>query len=258
MPALIVCPKCNRKLRVPENLMGKKVKCPSCGTAFTAAEAEEDLPTAPLIEEKEAPPSPRRKPAPSPPDEEFEEESPKVRRRPAPPPPEEEEEETETDDEEVRPRRRRPVEEEEEEDPEEDERRRRKRRLRSRARSAVAGPAIALLVVGGLSLALNVVELILIIAGVNVLGGEGGPLGAPQDAQAYKFGRVGGVIFGICWSGIILSAGFKMKNLQGYGYAKAGSILAMLPCYACCLLGLPFGIWSLVVLNKPEVKKAFR
>ena len=26
---------------------------------------------------------------------------------------------------------------------------------------------------------------------------------------------------------------------------------------ACCLLGVPFGIWALVVLNKPEVKAQF-
>jgi predicted Zn finger-like uncharacterized protein len=35
-------------------------------------------------------------------------------------------------------------------------------------------------------------------------------------------------------------------------------ILAMIPCVNCCILGLPFGIWGLVVLNKPEVKDAFR
>jgi hypothetical protein len=49
-----------------------------------------------------------------------------------------------------------------------------------------------------------------------------------------------------------------MKQLKNYGLAMTGSIIAMLPCSVCCLLGLPFGIWSLVVLNNPEVKEAFR
>jgi len=36
------------------------------------------------------------------------------------------------------------------------------------------------------------------------------------------------------------------------------SILAMVPCISpCCLLGIPIGIWALVVLMKPEVQQAF-
>ncbi len=34
---------------------------------------------------------------------------------------------------------------------------------------------------------------------------------------------------------------------------------AMIPCVSpCCLLGLPLGIWALIVLVKPEVKAAFQ
>src|SRR4051794_3338553 len=36
MPEIISCPDCDRKLRVPEDLLGKKVKCPGCGITFTA------------------------------------------------------------------------------------------------------------------------------------------------------------------------------------------------------------------------------
>jgi hypothetical protein len=36
------------------------------------------------------------------------------------------------------------------------------------------------------------------------------------------------------------------------------SILALAPCISpCCLVGLPIGIWALVVLSKPEVKSSF-
>ena len=35
------------------------------------------------------------------------------------------------------------------------------------------------------------------------------------------------------------------------------TIVAMLPCSCVCLGGLPIGIWSLVVLNKPEVRGQF-
>ena len=58
---------------------------------------------------------------------------------------------------------------------------------------------------------------------------------------------------------IIILGALKMKNLQSYGLAMAASILAMVPCLsACCPIGLPIGIWALIVLNNPEVKAAFR
>ncbi|HZT82466.1 MAG TPA: MJ0042-type zinc finger domain-containing protein [Gemmataceae bacterium] len=36
MPSVISCPKCERKLRVPDDLLGTDVKCPTCGETFTA------------------------------------------------------------------------------------------------------------------------------------------------------------------------------------------------------------------------------
>jgi hypothetical protein len=38
----------------------------------------------------------------------------------------------------------------------------------------------------------------------------------------------------------------------------AAAIVALIPCFSpCCLIGLPIGIWALVVLSKPEVKSQF-
>ena len=36
MPTVVNCPACERKLKVPETLLGKKVKCPMCGTLSSA------------------------------------------------------------------------------------------------------------------------------------------------------------------------------------------------------------------------------
>jgi hypothetical protein len=72
---------------------------------------------------------------------------------------------------------------------------------------------------------------------------------------AFLFPRA---ILSACFAALILIGGIKMKQLQGYGLAMAGCILAMLPCGNClCCIGLPLGIWGLVVLNRPEVKDAF-
>ena len=35
-PTVVQCPGCNKRLRVPANVAGKKVKCPECGNAFVA------------------------------------------------------------------------------------------------------------------------------------------------------------------------------------------------------------------------------
>ena len=57
---------------------------------------------------------------------------------------------------------------------------------------------------------------------------------------------------------IAIAGARKMLRLESYGMALAASILMMLPWASpCCLLGLPFGIWAVTVLNRPEVREAF-
>lgn len=35
------------------------------------------------------------------------------------------------------------------------------------------------------------------------------------------------------------------------------AILALLPCSLVCIIGIPVGVWALVVLLNPEVREAF-
>jgi hypothetical protein len=70
---------------------------------------------------------------------------------------------------------------------------------------------------------------------------------------------VGGAALTILVSILIFLGARKMQSLQSYGWAMTSAILSMLPCLSpCCLIGLPMGIWALVVLISPEVKAAFR
>jgi len=57
---------------------------------------------------------------------------------------------------------------------------------------------------------------------------------------------------------VILMGGLKMKNLESRGFALTAALLAIVPCWGCCLTGIPFGIWAFVVLLNDEVKEAFR
>ncbi len=60
-------------------------------------------------------------------------------------------------------------------------------------------------------------------------------------------------------SALILYGAFKMQRLENHAMAVLASILALLPCTSpCCVLGLPLGIWALIVLYRPGVKEAFR
>jgi hypothetical protein len=65
------------------------------------------------------------------------------------------------------------------------------------------------------------------------------------------------VALGIFWGVVLLIGGLRMKRLENFGLAMTACILAILPLNCCCLLGVPFGIWGLVALFKPEVKDAF-
>jgi predicted Zn finger-like uncharacterized protein len=226
MPEQISCPSCGATLRVPETLLGKNVKCPKCQNTFraeTQAAAEPEEP-----EERVA-----REPAPA---------RASSRRRQAPP--------EDYDDEGPPP---------EDEDEDEDRPRRRRRRGSSAAASAVAGPAIALMVVAGLAIALSLLGLLLNMLGVGMAAAGPGPRGgaAQGDFAANAVTGIGSSIFGLCYWSFVLIGAVKMKSLSSYGLAMASCIVAMLPCSVCCLLGLPFGIWGLVMINKPEVKEAF-
>ena len=44
MQNTIPCPSCRRELRVPDQLIGKLVKCPACATTFTASASEPSPP----------------------------------------------------------------------------------------------------------------------------------------------------------------------------------------------------------------------
>ena len=125
------------------------------------------------------------------------------------------------------------------------------------AAARVSGPATALMVTG-------IVGLVLQLLGVlgNLLQvGVGAAANRPDAIEQVASGTVGlgmGVI-AIGLSVLVIVGASRMKNLENYGLSMTAAIVAMIPCIGpCCLIGLPFGIWALVVLNDPQVRGAFR
>jgi hypothetical protein len=119
--------------------------------------------------------------------------------------------------------------------------------------SKVKGPALGLIILGGIGVVLGLWGLI--------FGG-----GAPEDVDPQlrefaesieKFSRGLGVL-NILASAFLVWSGLQMKALEGWGVSLAGCILVMTPLAGCtCVIGLPIGIWGLIVLFNAEVKAAF-
>ena len=125
------------------------------------------------------------------------------------------------------------------------------------AAERVKGPAIGLIAVAVLGALLQITSLILHLAGASIMANSRMPNQAWANMFSGTIGVVSGVI-GLLVSGVIFFGAMKMKSLESYGLAMAASIIAMIPCFSpCCLLGLPIGIWAVVILSKPEVKSAF-
>ena len=130
------------------------------------------------------------------------------------------------------------------------------------ARQQVEGPAIGLIITGGLGVLLKLVSLLLNLVGVGASGlsSELGDLGGYDRYMSFMGGRIG-VFFAFVALGVsafVIWAALKMRNLEKRTMAVVASVLAMIPCLGpCCLVGIPIGIWSLVVLMKPEVQQAF-
>jgi GYF domain 2 len=129
----------------------------------------------------------------------------------------------------------------------------------SAASDQVNGPAIGLIVLGALNIVLALARGVMTMLGIGM-----NTLQSSNNADADKvlalistFG-LGFAIVGVLGGIFILFGGIKMRRLESYGLCMAASIIAMIPCLsACCPVGLAIGIWSLVILSKPEVKSAF-
>src|SRR5262245_49792592 len=223
MPTIIRCPSCTRSLALPDDLAGQQVKCPSCETTFTAEAAPAE------------PPLPSRSPLPPLPEGAYGEEPVPPPGLPQAPPPSREERYGRWED--------------------DDDYRVERRASQEEARRAVSAPATALQVVGWLLIAGGI---LVMVCGCVGLAGEMGR-GRPNrnaDAEA----AMGMVIFAmmalayLVLGMLIVMGASRMKRLESYGWGMAASILAIV---SGGILGIAFGIWALVALNRPEVKRAF-
>ncbi len=142
-------------------------------------------------------------------------------------------------------------------------RKRRKRRSggsRQAAKDRLKGPAISLIVVASISLAHRILDLLLVtVFGLAAIPQQQQQFMNNDVAVAQIVGGIVGDIVGIVFGIIVLIGAIKMLQVRSFGLAMTAAVLSVIPlCSPCCCLGIPFGIWALVVLNDESVKSAFQ
>ena len=131
--------------------------------------------------------------------------------------------------------------------------------MQSSVKGKVLAPAIFLTVVGSLGILFSIFNC------ATAMIGEPPPIdpNAPEflrEMQKNAHGPVAVVIQGIfvVVNAVIIFGAVQMMRFQMWPLGLAASILAMVNIgTCCCILGLPGGIWSLVILLQADVKQAF-
>ncbi len=123
----------------------------------------------------------------------------------------------------------------------------------------IKNPAIGLLIIGIFNAATSFLVLVSglfrLVAGIEQL----------PASEAERTGYIIGTVFGygvafigLLISPIIIYGAIQMMSFKKLGLAKMASVLAFIPLISCCfVIGMPVGIWSFMILRKPEVKDYF-
>jgi hypothetical protein len=128
-------------------------------------------------------------------------------------------------------------------------------------------PALFLYIVGTLSLLNHAGGIVMNLMGISTNPfasfQQPPPNETPEMARAREVGMMVGSICGavlfIGFDAVVLYGAYCLQKLRNHSMAMTAGILSCIPiCSPCLVLGIPFGIWTLVVINQPDVKAAFR
>ena len=131
--------------------------------------------------------------------------------------------------------------------------------LREAVKNKVVPPAIFLIVVGVLGVAVTAFNAVFALTAAP----PEIPPDAPEFLKEMQQGSVGAVpaviqSFFVLVNLLIIVGAAMMLTFKSRTMGIVASIAAMVNVGACCcILGLPAGIWSLIILMNPDVKRAF-
>ncbi len=138
--------------------------------------------------------------------------------------------------------------------------RKRGKRKKKKRKHRPTEPGIALAAVG-------IIGFVLVLMSWILRPAEGPPMQF-EGPQAEQQRRIAELVQGpfmtaiylslLAVNSIVAAGGAAMHQGRYYGLAVAASILSIVNIFGCCcLFSTPIGIWSLVVLQRPEVKDSF-
>ncbi|MFN4905316.1 MAG: hypothetical protein ACK5EO_16350 [Planctomycetota bacterium] len=120
-------------------------------------------------------------------------------------------------------------------------------------RRRVSRPGMALMIMGSIA---SVFPAVNIVYFTYHLLTQGLDFGLKQYNPIIPAILVNGVFFMI-WL-LISIGGAKMAFLESYPLARVAALLACIPIITpFIIIGIPFGIWGLILLNDPRVKAAY-
>lgn len=123
----------------------------------------------------------------------------------------------------------------------------------------ILAPGIALIVVGAIGLIASVFNVIFAL----VVEPQVDP-NAPEFVRQMQAGAAGpmtAVIQAVCvfMNLFIIFGGVQMGRVSMWGVALGASIVAMVNFgTCCCVVGIPIGIWSIVILTQEDVRQLFK
>lgn len=130
--------------------------------------------------------------------------------------------------------------------------------------SGNSGTKTQLTIVGCIMMSMGIITLALLLLGLlsNALDGklfEPPPADMlPSERVGHTIGSVGAPLTMIVFQLLASCGGLCMILRKSYSLAVTGAIVSLVPiCGPCLGLSIPFGIWALVLLLRPEVKFAF-
>ena len=221
MPIEFDCTQCGQRLRTPDDTAGKQARCPGCGTLVPIPSQSEPMVGSETSEGSSptASQSPPNQFADPPPVNPYQSSAEAVSHVALSP---------------------------------------------GEARSRLLGPAIGLIVAGLMTVVpivqLTVNSIITFEVTVDQVQAE-----LPDDAETQAMATfvVAATLIVmltvLCTAtALVIGGAIAMLRVRWYWLAKAGTILSFCPCYCCFPIGLPFGIWGLMVLNDVNIRAAFQ
>lgn len=105
---------------------------------------------------------------------------------------------------------------------------------------------------------------LIIVSAISILNVLAGPF-VNASMGRYAIGSpefIGAMVAATCLAALhalVLFAGINMVKKTQLGLCRIGAIIGCIPiCTPCLILGIPFSIWALVLIGKPEVQNSFR